>query len=120
MRITLAVCMQMSIRLPIKSWQLRTISKIHSEQSRRKRAKLSSIRDVLRSSPLRDISCPALSYIYIYVYIYMYIYVYIYMYIYVYIYVYIYFVTFLIHFGASYEINLELIPSTVLYSAQPN
>jgi len=45
---------------------------------------------------------------------------YIYMYIYVYIYVYIYFVTFLIHFGASYEINLELIPSTVLYSAQPN
>jgi hypothetical protein len=66
MRVTFAICMQMSIRLPIKSWQLHTISKIRSEQSRRKRAKLYSIQDVLRSS-LRDISCPAFFYIYIYI-----------------------------------------------------
>jgi len=60
MHVTFAVYMQMSIRLPIKSWQLHTITKIRSEQSRKKRPKLSSIQDVLRSSLLRDISCPDL------------------------------------------------------------
>lgn len=61
MRVTFAVCMQMSVRLPIKSWRFHTISKIHSQQSRRKRVKLYSIQGVLRSSLLRDISCPTLS-----------------------------------------------------------
>jgi len=61
MHVTFAVYMQMSVRLPIKSLQLHTISRIHSEQNRRKRAKLYSIQDVLRSSLLRDINCPALS-----------------------------------------------------------